>query len=80
MIVITSAEDLGRALRKYRKDKGLSQSQVGRKFNMTQKTISNIEAGLPGVQLGTLFRLMAALDLEMHLSPRNQAANDKALW
>lgn len=80
MIPITSPETLGKVLRRYRKDLGLTQIEAGNKYNLPQKTISNIEAGLSGVQLGSVFRYMAALNLEMHLEPRNKIADDKGLW
>ncbi len=80
MLPITSPKSLGRVLRKYRVDRGLTQSELGKKFNLTQKTVSNIEAGLAGMQLGTLFKLMSALGVEMHLEPRDGASRDEALW
>jgi HTH-type transcriptional regulator / antitoxin HipB len=80
MIPITSIETLGKVLRRYRKDLGLTQTEVGRKFNLSQKTVSQVESGLPGVQLGTLFKLMSALGLEMSLEPRGKSSDDEALW
>jgi HTH-type transcriptional regulator/antitoxin HipB len=80
MFPITSPETLGKVLRKYRKDLGLTQAEAGAKFNLSQKTVSNIESGLPGVRLGTLFRYMSALGLEMHLGPRDGTVKDEALW
>jgi HTH-type transcriptional regulator/antitoxin HipB len=80
MIPITSPQTLGKVLRRYRKDQGLSQIEAGRKLNLSQKTVSNIESGLPGVQLSTLFRLMSALGLEMQLIPREQPNSNKGLW
>ena len=80
MIPITSTETLGKVLRRYRKDRDLTQSAAGKKFNLPQKTVSQIESGLPGVQLGTLFKLMSALELEMHLEPRGKPSKDEALW
>lgn len=82
MIPITSPEILGRVLRKYRKDQGLTQTQVGEKFNIRQASISNIESGSAGVSLDTLFRLMSALNLEMHLQDRNNDnhASNEGPW
>ena len=80
MIPITSPKTLGQVLRKYRKEHGLSQVEVAKKYNLTQKMISNIEAGLSGVQLGTLFKLMSALGLEIQLLPRENSAKDETLW
>ena len=80
MIPITSPETLGKVLRRYRKDMGLTQSEVGKKFNLPQKTVSRIESGISSIHLGTLFKYMSALALEMHLETRGKSSKDEALW
>ncbi len=80
MTPITSPEDLGRVLKLCRKKLHLTQSEAGGKFNLTQKTVSNIENGRPGVQLDTLFRLMSALNLEIHLESRDKPYKGEAPW
>lgn len=80
MIPITSPKTLGQVLRRYRKVQGLTQTAAGRKLNISQKTVSQIEAGTPGVRLETLFSLMSALALEMHLEPRKKPSKDEAPW
>jgi len=80
MLPITSPKTLGKVLRRHRKELGLSQSEAGTKFNISQKTVSNIESGLPGVRLETIFRLMSALKLEMHLEPRDKESNEEDIW
>lgn len=80
MIPITSPETLGKVLRHYRKKLGLSQSQAGSRFNLPQKTVSNIESGLSGVRVDTIFRYMSALGLEMQLDLRDKPTVDEALW
>ena len=80
MIPITSPDTLGKVLKSYRKELGLTQTEAGKKFNLLQTSISGIESGRPGVRLETVFRYMSALGLEMHLEPRVKAKNDKALW
>ena len=80
MIPITSPDTLGKVLRRYRKDLGMSQSQAGSKFNLPQKTVSNIESGLPGVRMESIFKYMSALGLEMHLEPRNKPPQNEDLW
>ena len=80
MIPVTSPENLGKVLRLYRKNQGLTQVEAGGKFNLPQKTVSRIEAGAAAVRLDTVFKYMSALGLEMHLEPRNQQSDDGALW
>lgn len=65
--LIFSPQSLGQALRRQRKAKALNQKKAGELFNLGQNTISNIEMGAPGTRIETLFRLLAALDLEMVL-------------
>ena len=80
MIPITSSETLGKVLRMYRKQQNLTQAEAGRKFNMTQKTVSLIEAGKQGIRLETLFKILSALGLEMHLEPRVKSIKEQGLW
>lgn len=80
MIPITSPETLGKVLRRHRKDLGLTQIEAGEKFNLPQKTVSNIEAGLPGVHISSIFRYMSSLGLEMHLESRSDTDKEKAPW
>lgn len=80
MLPITSPQMLGKMLRRYRKELGLTQIEAGSKFNIPQKTVSNIEAGLPGVRLSSVFKYMSALGLEMQLAYRNRNNNDSEIW
>lgn len=80
MLPITSPETLGKVLRRYRKDLGLTQCEAGKKFNLPQKTVSRIESGISATHLETLFKYMSALGLEMHLQPREKSSTEKALW
>jgi HTH-type transcriptional regulator / antitoxin HipB len=73
---ILSPESLGAALRKERKKKGLSQTEVGKSVGIDQPTISRVEKGNPGTELGTLFRLLAALDLELVIQKRQSSTDD----
>jgi HTH-type transcriptional regulator/antitoxin HipB len=79
---ISSPENLGQFLRSERKQKGLSQKTVGNSVGMEQHTISKIEKGNSGTELGTLFRLLAALDLELTVQPRQKpsAASQGDSW
>jgi len=71
---ISSPETLGQALRAERKQKGMSQKAVGHSVGMEQHTISKIEKGSPGTELNSLFRLLAALNLELTIQPRQKPA------
>ncbi|EKD70950.1 MAG: XRE family transcriptional regulator [uncultured bacterium] len=68
--LIYSPKSLGSAIKRQRKIKKLSQNEAGRAFNLDQTTVSSIEQGAPGTRLETLFRMLAALELEMVIRPK----------
>lgn len=69
---IRSPKELGEALRQKRKAKGLTQTAAGKPVNLVQSKISQIENGTLAIELSTLFRLLAALDLELVVQPRQK--------
>ena len=68
-----TAQQLGAALRRYRKRRGLTQGDLGALTNKRQATLSNLEAGEGGT-LETLLAVRSALDLELVVRPRGKAA------
>ena len=60
-----SPKSLGEIIKRQRKSKHLNQTQAGEAFKLEQSTVSSIEQGAAGTRLDTLFRMLAALDLEM---------------
>lgn len=79
---IISPENLGAALREVRKQKGLNQTAAGKLVGIDQPTVSKVEQGSGGTQLDTLFRLLAALELEITIQPRDKAerGNEGDSW
>ena len=67
---IKTPQQLGSVLQGYRKERGLTQKAVGDKVGLAQKAVSKIELapGRAGVSL--IFKLLAALDLELVVRPR----------
>lgn len=63
--LISSPKVLGSVIKRQRRAKKLSQSTVGAAFKLNQTTVSSIEQGVSGTRLETLFRMLAALELEM---------------
>jgi HTH-type transcriptional regulator / antitoxin HipB len=68
--LIYSPKALGSAIKRQRKAKKLNQSEAGSAFRVDQTTVSSIEQGAAGTRLDTLFRILAALDLEMIVRPK----------
>ncbi len=71
-MLIHSPADLAQYYRDQRKLRGLSQAAIAEEVAMRQDTVSKFELKPDNVRLATLFRLLAALDMEMHLAPRGQ--------
>jgi len=81
--LIYSPKSLGSAIRRQRKAKKLNQSQAGSTFKLDQATVSSIEQGAAGTRLETLFRMLAALELEMVIRPnpkKNPNIKDNEDW
>lgn len=73
--LIYSSKSLGNAIKRQRKSKKLSQQEAGSLFKLDQTTVSSIEQGAPGTRLETLFRMLAALELEMIIRPKKMIRN-----
>jgi HTH-type transcriptional regulator / antitoxin HipB len=73
-----NAKQLIAALKRHRKLRRLTQGNLGKLAGVPQTTISKVEIETIDPTLGTLFKLLAALDLELVVQPR-QKQNDKWL-
>jgi transcriptional regulator with XRE-family HTH domain len=62
--------DIAVSIRQARKDKGLTQRELGKRVGLPQSHISKIESGAVDVQLSSLVEITRALDLEVKLVPR----------
>ncbi len=72
-LLARTPDQVGIAVRRYRRQKHLSQSQLGEATGLRQATISAVENGEAGTSLRTLCDILAALDLELIVQPRTQA-------
>ncbi len=63
---------IGNLVRRTRKKRGWSQTELGNKAGMRQETISLIETGNPAAKLETILAVLAALDLEFRVAPRSK--------
>jgi len=61
---------IGNLIRRARKQRGWSQSQLAQRVGVRQGTISLIETGNPATKLETLLAILAALDLELQVASR----------
>ncbi len=65
---------IGQTIRETRKQKGLSQQELGKLAGFQQETISRIETGKSSMKLQTILVILAVLDLEFRISPRTQVS------
>lgn len=64
---IGNARDLSLYLRARRRAMGLSQSALAAKAGVSRRWLSDVESGKPTVEVGRVFSLLYALDLDMNL-------------
>ncbi len=72
--LVRSPNQLGAALRRFRKARALTQIQVAKCTGLRQGTVSQVENGLETVKLTTVMELMHALDLELVVQPRTKGS------
>ncbi|VDZ89042.1 XRE family transcriptional regulator [Lelliottia amnigena] len=66
---ITTSTMLANAMRDQRKALELTQAEAAERVGMKQTTVSGFEQNPDTSKLETLFRLLSALDLELHVVP-----------
>jgi len=67
---------IGTALRRARKSKGLTQTEVRSLSGLRIATISSVENGEEGTQLKTILAIMMALGLEFRIGERRKDQPD----
>lgn len=68
---IRNAMQLGLALKGGRKARMLTQAQAGKLGGLLPKTVSALEGNPEGSSVGSLLKLLSALDLELTLQPKS---------
>lgn len=76
--IARTPKQLGAAIRRRRRQLGLSQTALGARTKLRQATISGLENGEPGMQLRTVVGVMAALGLELAVRERSKASENIA--
>lgn len=70
--VVRNALQLGTALLRFRKQAGWTQKQTAERAGIKQSMISQTESGTPGIRMGTFFKILAGLDLEVVVKSRKK--------
>lgn len=74
MHTLVSEQTLGYILKDARIRRGLTQAEAGNSVGLDQTVISRIENGKHALRVDTLFKILAALDYEMLIQPREDGA------
>ncbi|ECV1706461.1 helix-turn-helix domain-containing protein [Salmonella enterica subsp. enterica serovar Montevideo] len=77
---VTSPSLLAAAVRDQRKLSKLTQSEAARQVGIKQTTVSDFELRPESTKLETLFKLLSALDLELHVVKRGSTLDDSKVW
>ena len=67
---IQTPQQLGAVLQGFRKQHGLTQAQVASKVGLLQSAVSELELDSSTASLNRIFKLLAALDLELVVQSR----------
>jgi HTH-type transcriptional regulator / antitoxin HipB len=74
--IVRTPKQLAATLRRYRRQKGLTQVTLGRLMHVRQATVSKLESGERGTQLGVLIDALMALNLELVVRPRTKGTTE----
>ncbi len=77
---VTSPSLLAAAVRDQRKLSKLTQSEAAKQVGIKQTTVSDFELRPESTKLETLFKLLSALDLELHVVKRGSILDDSKVW
>ena len=71
---ILTTRQLAQALKGWRKSRKLTQAEAAGRVGMRPKTISALESEPNPSTLGSLFKLLSALDLELVIRPKSRGS------
>ena len=69
---IRTKKELGEIIRSERKKQNLKQAELAKIASVRQPSISDIETGEVSVKIDTLFKVVAALDLDFAIANREK--------
>ncbi|WP_342321797.1 helix-turn-helix domain-containing protein [Kosakonia sp. BYX6] len=69
---ITSPEQLAIFLKDVRKQEKLAQKQLAEKVGLRQETLSKFENSPAKTQIETLFKILSAMNMELHVEKRGE--------
>lgn len=76
---LKTTSQLGALLKGFRRERELTQADLGARVGLAQNTVSDIEADPGRSSLGRVFKLLAAMELELVIRPR-QPGRKSSEW
>ncbi|HEY5569581.1 MAG TPA: helix-turn-helix domain-containing protein [Gammaproteobacteria bacterium] len=70
--IARTTTQIGAVIRRERRRRGLTQSELGSRIGLRQATVSKLEKGEPATQLRTLLDALTALDLQLIIAERRK--------
>lgn len=80
MMKVTSPTSLAYAIRDQRKVNKLTQTETAEKIGTKQTTVADFENKPESTKLETLFKILSALVLELHVVKRDSTLDDNKAW
>jgi HTH-type transcriptional regulator/antitoxin HipB len=77
---VTSPALLAAAVRDQRKISKLTQTETAKQVGVKQTTVSDFENRPESTKLETLFKILAALDPELHVVKRGSTLDQNNVW
>lgn len=77
---VNSSKDLAAFIIDQRKRLKLSQSEVGKSVGLKQQTVSEFELRPENTKLDTLFRILAALNLDIKVVAKDKTTSVIGQW
>jgi HTH-type transcriptional regulator / antitoxin HipB len=77
-MIVHSSQEIAEFIKDRRKRRKFSQSEVGDRVGIKQATVSGFENKPESTKLETLFKLLAALDLELQVVPKEASKATRA--
>lgn len=72
---ITRPEQLSNLIKTYRKEQNITQTEIAKLVGLRVATISDFENKPESCKLATFFKILAALQLQIDITPREQIAS-----
>lgn len=79
-MLIHSAQELAIVVANRRKKTKISQKTAADLVGLRQQTISNFENNPSSTELDTLFRILAAVNLDIYILPKEKTSQRKSEW